>query len=171
MEIFESFGCRIHIKGKPEMDMLGNAVHAYLALKIDDMADGERMKNAERITSNWGVEASMDSSELVEAGKNLSGFIDKYYPGCKVFTEWPMMMRNEEGQVMQGWIDMLLETEDGYVVLDHKDYPGKDPEDRMKMYTPQLELYKEAVEKATGKPVIDVLIHLPVSGMILRLES
>jgi hypothetical protein len=28
---------------------------------------------------------------------------------------------------------------------------------------------KEAVEKATGKPVIKILLHLPVSGLIIRI--
>jgi len=169
-EIVERFGSRIHIKGKPEMDKLGNAVHGYLAVDRECMEDNERLKMAEQILKNWEVEASIDPSELVTAGKNLTDFINEHYTDHKMFTEWPMMMKNEEGQVIQGWIDMLLETGDGYVIIDHKDYPGKDVEDRMKMYTPQLEAYKEAVGKATGKAVVDVLIYLPVSGMMLRLE-
>jgi len=39
----------------------------------------------------------------------------------------------------------------------------------MKKYVPQLRTYKEIVEKATGRPVIDMLLHLPISGLILRL--
>jgi ATP-dependent exoDNAse (exonuclease V) beta subunit len=169
-ETVERFASRIHIKGKPKMDMLGNAVHGYLAVDRDDMADDARLKMAGRILKNWEVEASIEASEVVTAGKNLTGFLNEHYPEHKIFTEWPMMMRNKENQVIQGWIDMMLETKDGYVIIDHKDYPGKDIEERMKMYTSQLKAYKEAVEKATGKPVVDVLIHLPVSGMMLRLE-
>ena len=63
-----------------------------------------------------------------------------------------------------------MELPDGYVIIDHKSYPGQDSEERATKYAPQLRAYKEAVEKATGKPVIDTLLHLPVSGLILRIQ-
>lgn len=31
-------------------------------------------------------------------------------------------------QVIQGFVDMLIETNEGYVLIDHKNYPGKDAE-------------------------------------------
>ena len=41
----------------------------------------------------------------------------------------------------------------------------------VKEYAPQLRAYKEAVEKATGKPVIEMLLHLPVNGLILKMQG
>lgn len=29
---------------------------------------------------------------------------------------------------MEGWIDLLLEGSDGFVLVDHNTFPGKDPE-------------------------------------------
>jgi ATP-dependent helicase/nuclease subunit A len=84
--------------------------------------------------------------------------------------EWPIFLRNAQNQIMQGWVDVLLETADGYVIIDHKSYPGTDNEERVKEYAPQLMAYKEAVEKATGKPVIGLLLHLPVRGLILKIH-
>ena len=81
-----------------------------------------------------------------------------------------MLLRNDKGQVMQGWIDLLLELPDGYIIIDYKSYPGPNPQEWAKKYAPQLEAYKEAVEQATGKPVIDMLIYLPVRGEILKMQ-
>jgi ATP-dependent helicase/nuclease subunit A len=58
---------------------------------------------------------------------------------------------------------------DGYVIIDHKDYPGQEAEERAAKYIPQMQAYRAAVERATGRPVIDVLLHLPISGMVMRL--
>ena len=64
---------------------------------------------------------------------------------------------------------MLLELPEGYVVIDHKSYPGTAGEEHVKQYAPQLAVYREAIEKATGKSVIAMLIHLPVLGKIFDL--
>ena len=70
------------------------------------------------------------------------------------------MLMELKTQMMPVTTWVSLETEKGYVLIDHKDYPGKEPEERAKQYTPQLSTYKEAVEKSTGKPVIEILIHM-----------
>jgi ATP-dependent exoDNAse (exonuclease V) beta subunit len=71
---------------------------------------------------------------------------------------------------MQGWIDLLLEMPDGYVIIDHKSYPGQDYEGLAPQYAPQLMAYKEAIEKATGRHVIETLLHLPINGLILKIQ-
>ena len=170
-EIIDSSNFYIKIKGKPEMDALGNAVHAYLSLDYANLNDDEQLIAAERILKNWGMDSFIDALDVLKAGNNFQKYIDERYDNYKIFKEWPIFIRNEDNQVIQGWIDMLLETEKGYVLIDHKDYPGSNPEERAKQYTPQLSAYKEAVEKSTSKPVIEILIHMPVKGIVLKLQE
>ena len=169
LKIVEVFGQRIKIKGSPEMVVMGNAVHSYFAVDYECLAADDQTSLARDILKNWSMESSIDPTDILDAGQRLATFIDRSYEGYKAYREWPISMRNEEGQIVQGWIDLLLDTPAGYVIIDHKDYPGKDVLDRMKKYVPQLRTYKEIVEKATGRPVIDMLLHLPISGLILRL--
>ena len=169
LKTVEVFGQRIKIIGSPEMDVLGSAVHSYFAVDYECLTANDQTNLARSVLKNWSMESSIDPTDLVDAGKRLAAFIDRSYEGYKAYKEWPISMRNEEGQIVQGWIDILLDTPAGYVIIDHKDYPGKDVLDRMKKYVPQLRTYKEIVEKATGRPVIDMLLHLPISGLILRL--
>jgi ATP-dependent exoDNAse (exonuclease V) beta subunit len=152
------------------MDKLGNAVHAYFAVEHKAKAGEERLMLAKRIMKNWDMEDFIEYFEVTDAGKRLSEFLEINYSGCKIFREWPMFMRNDEGQVIQGWIDMLIETREGYVIVDHKDYPGADVIERAEKYKTQLIAYEEAVEKSTGRPVVDILLHFPISGLILKLK-
>jgi len=170
LDIIENFNTRIYIKGQPEMDALGNAIHAYLAIDYSPLSDEQRLELAQELIKQWGVETAIEVSEVVAVGQHLVEFLDRRYPGYKAFREWPMLLRNDKGQIMQGWIDLLLELPNGYVIIDHKSYPGPNPQEWAKKYAPQLEAYKEAVEKATGKPVIDMLIYLPVRGEILKMQ-
>lgn len=169
-DILCNYNSRINIKGQPEMDALGSAVHAYLALDYNGMTAEMRSEVAQGILKRWGVDTALDSDELLAAGQKLVDFINEHYPRCRVYKEWPISFHNDEGQLIQGWIDMLLETPDGWVIIDHKSYPGTDIDKLVKEYAPQLMAYKEAVEKATNRPVIEMLLHLPVSGLILKLD-
>ena len=170
LDIIENFNARIAIKGHPEMDALGNAIHAYLAMDYSPLPDEQRLELARELIKQWGVETAIEASEVVAAGQHLVEFLDRRCPGYTAFREWPMLLRNDKDQIMQGWIDLLLELPDGYVIIDHKSYPGPKPREWAKKYVPQLEAYKEAVEQTTGKPVIDMLIYLPVRGEILRIQ-
>lgn len=163
-----TLGPRIGIAGEPEMDKLGNAIHSYLAVAHKLPSVEKKKEIAKDILKKWGMEEHLDSCEVVDAEERLAEFLAKGYPGSKVFREWPISMRNAQGQKLSGWLDLLVETETGYVVIDHKDYPGPDAAERAKRYEPQLRAYKEAVEKATGKPVVDMLLHFPISGRMLR---
>lgn len=169
-EVVERFPSGIPIKGNAEMDLLGNAVHAYLGTDCTTLLPEERILRAEDILKRWGVSGLIEAEALVEAGSRLQAYLEVSYPGATVRSEWPITLRNSKGQLFQGWIDLLLETAEGFVILDHKSFPGPEAKERVRKHAPQLRLYREAVEKATGRKVVDLLIHLPVSGMIIRVE-
>ena len=146
LKIVEVIGKRINIKGSPEMDILGNAVHAYFAVDYECLAADDQTNLARKILKNWGMEDSIDHTDLVDAGQRLTDFIHRKYKGYKSYREWPVSMRNKEGQIIQGWID-LLKTPAGYVIIDHKDYPGKDVLDRMKSMRPSCERIKKSLKR------------------------
>ena len=171
VQMIADFGCRIEIKGNPEMDSLGNAIHGFLAVDHSEFTTQRKLEIAVRLLDRWGVDKAIDSNDLVAAEERLQAFIDKSYPGAKIIREWPITLRNDAFQCMQGWIDMLVELPEGYVVIDHKSYPGTDGEEHAKQYAPQLAVYEEAIEKATGKSVIVKLIHMPVLGKIFDLSE
>ena len=167
--ILEDFQAGMKLRGNPSMDRVGNAIHGYLGMEAWPDKEEQGLEKVRRLLQGHGVEGSLDPEEVLEAGGRLMSFLEKRWPGARVYKEWPMFLRNQEGQRFQGWIDLLLETPEGFVIVDHKSYPGPDPVAHAREYAPQLSLYREAVERATGKPVIGTLIHLPIRGLILEL--
>ncbi len=162
-------GHRMAIRGKPDMACMGNAVHGYLALQRDGWSRKDRVETAATILKHWGLETVLEAEDLVTAAGHFWTFVDERYPEARAFPEWPVSCRNDRGQRVEGWIDLLLETADEIVIIDHKSYPGTDGREQAMRYTGQLLTYREAVERATGKPVTALLIHLPVSGQVLQL--
>ena len=148
---------------------LGDCIHAYMAVAVPSKDESDEL--AKGVIARWQLADVMDADRLVQAGKHLRELIEKKWPGAIVHTEVPMSVVLPTGQVSEGFIDMLLETESGYVIIDHKMLRSLD-EDKVKVdFGVQLLCYKMAVEAATGKKVLQMFLHLPNQGVCLELKT
>jgi len=80
--------------------------------------------------------------------------------------------RLDDGSVVRGKADLVLDTSDGIVVIDHKSFPGtiKQAEQRAATHPGQLGAYARALKAATGKLVSHTFIHLPVAGAVVEVQ-
>jgi ATP-dependent exoDNAse (exonuclease V) beta subunit len=164
-------GDRLALSTSSSMDMVGNAIHGFFAVDQIGAATEKRRSIAESILRNWDI-TGLEPDTLITAGDRLDEFIKNNFTGnCSWFKEWPVHLK-KEGQKASGWIDLLLETPDGYIIIDHKSFPGKqsDIPEQAASYAPQLAIYKEAVEKATGKPILQCFLHMPIVGKMVRVD-
>ena len=65
----------------------------------------------------------------------------------------------EETVLIQGIIDVFFEEEDGIVLLDYKTDSVSSMKELWNRYETQLDYYREALEKLTGKPVKERLLY------------
>lgn len=146
---------------KGNFNLLGSAFHDYIAL--NPQKNGKYY--AERLLKNYGVENSVEPEVLTECCQNLYNWLADTYSGAKVSCEVPVTYHDENGTLYQGFIDMLLELPEGFVIVDHKTHPAAhDAEKYAASCAGQLNLYRKAVEAATGKRVLQTVIHLPNLG-------
>jgi ATP-dependent helicase/nuclease subunit A len=164
-------GAQLIPHGAANWDHVGSAIHGYFALPLAVMDSGVRLLAAQRLLDRWGAASAVDAAVVVEAGNRMLAFLAEQYPGATVTTEQSVAWRNADNQLMEGWIDLLLETPAGYVLVDHKSYPGKDPVRHIKdKYVGQMRAYAEAIRSITGRPVIETLIHMPALGKVFRIS-
>jgi ATP-dependent exoDNAse (exonuclease V) beta subunit len=101
--------------------------------------------------------------------KMTQGFLEclqeHFYP-VSVHWEVPVTAKNSDGSVIGGTIDLLVETKNGYWIIDHKSDETEDREDRFSTYWPQLECYARAISEGMGLPVLGVAIHWTCHGEI-----
>ena len=89
-------------------------------------------------------------------------------PASKIFKE----NHSDSKILVQGVIDIYFEKENGNLCLvDYKtDYVESDEQELVKKYKVQLELYKDALEKGTGKKVDEVYIYSLYLNKSVNLE-
>jgi ATP-dependent exoDNAse (exonuclease V) beta subunit len=95
--------------------------------------------------------------------------LEQQFRPKRVLVEIPVATTNESGQRIEGFIDMLVETGNGWILFDHKSFPGKRSEwpAEAVSYSGQLALYREALKKLK-LPVASVWIHFAVGGGLVE---
>jgi len=167
----ERIGERIALPGEVDMARLGDAIHRFIAADRSQHTELERSSMARRILVSHGVNHALNTDQLMAISHSFHDWVDRTWPGATVQKEWPVRMRMGN-QVVHGWIDALVDTGDSYVIVDHKSFPGSDEEslERVEEHVGQLHLYREAVEKATGKRVTGLAIHFAIQGSVVHVS-
>jgi len=162
-------GNRLPLVGDPDMNALGQALHAIFA--SDDAAHetAVRLERAEGLLRRWNISALSPENAVIAADR-LHSYLDTNWPSATRRPEWPIHALIED-QLTTGRIDMLLEMGSDVVVIDHKSFPGRQDQWEAKAlhYAPQLQLYADAATTA-GRSVMAMLIHMPIVGQILRIH-
>tara|TARA_R110001583_G_scaffold195128_3_gene369577 strand:+ start:9267 stop:12392 length:3126 start_codon:yes stop_codon:yes gene_type:complete len=168
--VVHDFGSRISINGKPNMDLLGSVLHHSLALvlskpEIDVGILNELVKNQ--------LPGTLQGDQILNQGLALIDWIKTQHPEAILHTEMPIMQRLSSGSLRQGAIDLVVDTAEGWIVIDHKSNPQ--PKDKWleiaQEHSGQLQAYRDALVALSGKPVIGTLIHCSVSGGVVEVES
>jgi ATP-dependent helicase/nuclease subunit A len=164
-------GDRISLQGAYEMAHLGEAIHALIATHIiNNPSEPEVL--AQQVLSSYAVKDHISVEDALTCVSRFKYFIDQELKAISVQIEYPIEYRLPNGQIASGWIDALVETDEGYVIIDHKSNPQSRAEwqEIALKYSGQLSLYKAAVEASTDKPVIGCWVHFAVTGGCLKIN-
>jgi ATP-dependent helicase/nuclease subunit A len=155
-------------------DVVGEAVHAFLAADVAGIGGQDRLEVARRLLAASNLGALLAPDALVKAGDQLRAWVEARWPGATWRREVPVtgMIRTDEGtRRVQGTIDLLLETPEGVVVVDHKSFPGGASQWAAKAgeFSPQLAAYAHTLELA-GKRVLGMFVHFTIGAGVVELQ-
>lgn len=163
-------GGRLSIGAVDDMRILGEAFHSFLSA-VDFSDEREtRLSLAGRITANWNLRC-FDPETLVICEERFRNQVEKLYPASNWLRECRVSGRHAKQRV-RGSIDLLIETALGFVIIDHKTFPGRYESWDQKAIGcyPQLKAYGELVKHATNRSVIGFYVYMPVVGVLLELS-
>lgn len=149
-------------------DEVGNALHAFLAADRVELDGTQRVDLAERVLRRADLTGFIEADAVIAASDALRGFVSERWPSAIWHRELPVtaLLDTPHGQRrIAGSIDLVLETPSGYVVIDHKSFPGRasEWEERALRYAPQLMTYAMALRMA-GREVAGMFVHFTIGG-------
>jgi ATP-dependent exoDNAse (exonuclease V) beta subunit len=164
----ELLGERLPLRGD-DMTAIGSALHAVIAAELvnPDRPDARQM--AAELLQAYGVQGFLDAGDALIAARRLRAILKDRYGASKVVAECPVRQVLDDGRVVRGFIDLLVETGAGPVVIDHKSSPRPRSEWAAEVveHGGQLRVYRSAVEAASGGSV-RVALHFPISGGLVE---
>jgi len=156
-------------------DRIGTALHAFLAADHPELSPAERVDLGIRLLTGAGLDASLTAESLLSASDSLRAFVANRWPGAIWHREVPVSaaLDTEHGlRRIEGTIDLLLQTPAGFVIIDHKSFPGNAALWAAKAleYAPQLLTYAMTIAMSGGL-VIGQFIHFTVGGGMVEVAT
>lgn len=122
----------------------------------------------ERILEAHGLARNIRVQDVVEMINRFGSNIQNLFAPTSILVETPFQQFNSEGQQTVGYIDLLLETGDGFVIIDHKSFMGRitDWSEKALSYSGQLAAYRASRQDLAIK---STWIHFPSGGGMVEI--
>ena len=166
-------GRGIEVKALTDWAQLGTAIHActaaFFASGDVSMGNGE----VKEILDGYSLGGVVAAEDVLAQILTLRDWIKGRWPGAQCLTEWPVEEAMENRQQLRGRVDLLIRSDKGWILIDHKTSPIRDGgwEEFAKLHASQLDAYASAIEGASGVPVVERWLFLPISGGAIRLRN
>jgi len=140
-----------------DVELTGTTLGTFLHRCFEIL--GANPSHAANISGITGVELSDGSAASIAASVNsFEQWVADHFSAIFVHRELPLLGLEDNGSVVSGTADLVLETGRGVWILDHKSDQIEDPEAAFNGYRPQLECYARLLQ-SMGHIVLGVGIN------------
>lgn len=168
---------RMEVRYKGDEDaLMGDFIHQVFCCCDDDITEDQIIN----LRDSYGfTEKNLpEPKHLLDSWNYLIKTLEaRYGKAIKRHHEKPFRHLDENGHLVSGYIDLIWETEDSYVVVDYKTCPSgydlvfKPGSDHyVGCHGDQLDCYQHALEAEGRKTVIARVIYYPVTRYVVEVH-
>lgn len=168
------FGHALSVPANINARDYGDAMHRIIAAEIQNPSHPDREDRTAHLLAHWELEKYLNPQQVLATIDTYLKWIEDKFSPTRQLIELPFTHTTADGQQATGFIDHLILTPTGPVILDHKIFPGGKPtwEKTALSYSGQLHLYQQVVSAAyPDQPALECWIHLVSSGAALRVTG
>jgi len=140
-----------------DMDLTGMRLGTFLHRCFEVL--GANPALADRLSTITGVELNEKNAKSIANGvASFEGWLGQYFSAKSVARELPLLALDENSSVVSGTADLVVETDNGIWIIDHKSDQIDDPREAFTNYRPQLESYAKSLTNA-GEKVLGIGVN------------
>jgi ATP-dependent exoDNAse (exonuclease V) beta subunit len=164
------YGSGLPIISGQNLRIPGTVYHAFLAWAVANPTILDDPGAVSGFLQCQPESPELQPQELTYSVRSLFSWLESKWPGAELCTEYSFSSIKDNGQIITGRIDLVVDTSDGLAIIDHKlvhafgamDSPTKSG------WVAQLDAYAKGLARATGRPISSAWVNLPVEGSIVR---
>ena len=163
------FGQRIKLRGDRMTD-IGNGLHAVIAAEfVNPLRGNAAIERSAGILAGHRIDALLEAADATTMAQRFRLFINETFKPIRVDVEVPVRHELGDGRSVAGFVDLLAQTENGWLVIDHKSSPQPKSTWRTEAlaHAGQLTAYRDALA-AAGYVVAGCYIHFAVTGGLVE---
>ena len=167
---------RMHANSEGQDALMGDFIHQVFCC----CDDGISVEQIVELRNSYGFTDKniQEPARLLDSWKYLCDTLEsRYGKAIKRHHEKPFRHFDANGHIVTGYIDLIWETEDAYIVVDYKTCPG----DYSLVFNPasehyagrhgdQLDCYQRALEAEGSKKVAARIIYCPVTQFVVEVK-
>ena len=171
--------CRMDVQYDTKGDddaLMGDFIHQVFCC----CDDGINVEQIVQLRNSYGFtdENMSEPAKLLDAWKYLTVTLEaRYGKAIKRHHEKPFRHLDSNGHIVNGYIDLIWETEEAYVVVDYKTCPGNyslvfdaKSEHYAGRHGDQLDCYQRALVAEGKKKVAARIIYYPVTQFMVEVK-
>jgi ATP-dependent exoDNAse (exonuclease V) beta subunit len=168
-----TIGTRIKVDRDCDPAALGDAVHACLAAYLSSDKAPLDETHVRAILDRMGTPEFVRPGDLLRQLVSVRRWLTSRWPKAQLVVEVPITQTLAGGQIMNGRIDLLLKTDQGWILLDHKSGSQNSTQwaKLAAAYGGQFTAYSAALEAATGVAVLETWLVMPIAGAALKVHT
>ncbi len=166
-------GTRISVEPATDFVLLGEVVHACLAVYLSAKDVSMSTDDIDAVLWHNGIEGVVSAAAILRQLGAVRAWLAARWPDAEPIVEIPISQVLDNGQIINGRIDLLLKTTAEWILIDHKSGAQNSTQwDKLAAgYGGKLAAYGDAIKAAIGVPVVESWLVLPVAGVALRVSS
>ena len=160
-------GARLPINGKVNENVLGDALHAIIASEFINPNHPDRFATIARILQAYDLSQNISARDTANMLNRFAKYLNELFQPKSILVEVPFLTTNNHGQQTSGFIDLLVETDKGFVIVDHKSFLGGSADWPAKAlsFSGQLTAYCRA---RRDLPIASTWIHFAAAGGLIQ---
>ena len=177
IQVINANECRMEVRSDGNDALMGDFIHQVFCCCDDNISVNQIVK----LRDSYGFTARNmpEPGLLLDSWKFLTDTLkERYGEAIKRHHEKPFRHLDADGHIVSGYIDLVWETADAYIVVDYKTCPGNyslvlDPKSDQHyagLHGDQLDCYQHALEAEGEKRVAARIIYYPVTRFIVEVK-
>ncbi len=168
--------CRMDVRSDDNDALMGDFIHQVFCCCDDGISASQVVE----LRDSYGFTARNmpDPGRLLDSWKYLTDTLTaRYGEAIMRHHEKPFRHLDADGHIVSGYIDLIWETADAYIVVDYKTCPGNynlvfSPESNhyAGLHGDQLDCYQRALEAEGKKRVAARIIYYPVTRFLVEVK-